>query len=421
MAEIAAHGTAPRSPDPGGRRPDAGATSGEALTTLCRALREDVDGLADRLTVMVLEREDVYGELGVPIDTDLRATCRANIDRTLAVLAGDLPSHVERARVTVETGQRRARQGVPLEVVLRAYRLCGRLLWERMCRVSAERFDGRYDRALLGAADRVWQLIDSASDRLVDAYRREEAQVRSLDAGRRYSMTEGLLQGRGRDPGFARDAARVLGLPEHQDLVVVVAPQDDSGPPEQARESLTAPGFTSVWHARPGELVGGVPVGADGADPLAGALRPGARGPVGLSAPVAGLGRLDEAHAAARLAAATLPAGEPAVATLDDRLPEALLAGSPELSARIRRCALGPVLDLPDAERDVLLSTLAATLEAGGSPSRAASALYCHRNTVMYRLARIESLSGRRIADHRDRLLLGLGLLASGSAPAAGG
>ncbi|TCK27489.1 PucR family transcriptional regulator [Pseudonocardia endophytica] len=418
MAEPAGHGRAavPRTRV----GPDVGAANegDEALTTLCRALREDVDGLADRLTVMILEREDVYGELGVPIDTDLRATCRANIDRTLAVLAGDLPTHVERARVTVETGQRRVRQGVPLEVVLRAYRLCGRLLWERMCRISSDRFDGRFDRALLGAADRVWALIDSASDRLVDAYRREEAQLRSLDDGRRYSMTEGLLQGRGRDPAFARDASRVLGLPEHQDVVIVVAPHadgvgsDGAGAPEGAREALAAAGIGSVWHTRPGEVVGVVPVPARVTSAVCAALGPCARGPIGVSSPVTGLDRLDEAHSTARLAAATLPAGEPAVAALDDRLPEALLTGSPELAQRIRRHALGPLLDLPAAERDVLLDTLAATLDADGSPSRAASVLYCHRNTVMYRLARIETLTGRRIADHRDRLLMGLGLLA---------
>ena len=418
MAEPAGQGAVRDGATTGAVTVDAAQEAEEALTTLCRTLREDVDGLADRLTVMILEREDVYGELGVPIDTDLRATCRANIDRTLAVLAGDLPTHVERARITVETGQRRVRQGVPLEVVLRAYRLCGRLLWERMCRVSQHRYDGRFDRALLGAADRVWALIDSASDRLVDAYRREEAQLRSLDDGRRYSMTEGLLQGRGHDPAFARDASLVLGLPEHQDVVVVVAPDAEdggAGPPEGAREALAAAGFWSVWHTRPGEVVGVVPVpqGACGAHALCAALGPCARGPIGVSAPVGGLGRLDDAHSAARLAAATLPGGEPAVAALDDRLPEALLAGSPELAARIRRQALGAVLDQQDAERDVLLTTLAATLEAGGSPSRAASVLYCHRNTVMYRLARIETLSGRRIADHRDRLLLGLGLLAS--------
>lgn len=417
MAEPAGQGPIRLPRAPAGVDPAAHDEADDALTTLCRALRGDVDGLADRLTVMILEREDVYGELGVPIDTDLRATCRANIDRTLAVLAGDLPTHVERARVTVETGQRRVRQGVPLEVVLRAYRLCGRLLWERMCRVSSDRYDGRYDRALLGAADRVWALIDSASDRLVDAYRREEAQLRSLDDGRRYSMTEGLLQGRGRDPAFARDASRVLGLPEHQDLVVVVAPHADDGgpgPPEGAREALTAAGFGSVWHTRPGEVVGLVPVPpCRNPHALCTALEPCARGPIGVSPPAGGPDRLDDAHSAARLAAATLPPGEPAVAALDDRLPEALLAGSPELAERIRRQALGPVLDLPETERDVLLTTLAATLEAGGSPSRAASALYCHRNTVMYRLARIETLSGRRLADHRDRLLLGLGLLAS--------
>jgi DNA-binding PucR family transcriptional regulator len=49
-------------------------------------------------------------------------------------------------------------------------------------------------------------------------------------------------------------------------------------------------------------------------------------------------------------------------------------------------------------------------LDADGSPSRAAGALYCHRNTVMYRLARLEALTGRRLSDARDRLLLGLAL-----------
>ncbi len=38
------------------------AASGEALRVLGGALLDDVDGLADRLTVMVLQREPVYAE-----------------------------------------------------------------------------------------------------------------------------------------------------------------------------------------------------------------------------------------------------------------------------------------------------------------------------------------------------------------------
>ena len=63
--------------------------------------------------------------------------------------------------------------------------------------------------------------------------------------------------------------------------------------------------------------------------------------------------------------------------------------------------------------RRTLLDTLRAVLDAGGSPSRAASTLYCHRNTVMYRLARLEALTGRRLTEARDRLPLELALAAT--------
>ena len=59
----------------------------------------------------------------------------------------------------------------------------------------------------------------------------------------------------------------------------------------------------------------------------------------------------------------------------------------------------------------MLLDTLAAFLASDGSPTRAADELYCHRNTVMHRLRRIESVTGRKVTDPRSRLLWQLALL----------
>ncbi|HSK59848.1 MAG TPA: hypothetical protein VK935_12450, partial [Actinomycetospora sp.] len=73
----------------------------DALTALCRALLEEVDALAGRLTRRLLEREDVYAALGVPVHDDLRATCRASLERLLTLLAGDLPPEVDAAALTV--------------------------------------------------------------------------------------------------------------------------------------------------------------------------------------------------------------------------------------------------------------------------------------------------------------------------------
>jgi DNA-binding PucR family transcriptional regulator len=56
---------------------------------------------------------------------------------------------------------------------------------------------------------------------------------------------------------------------------------------------------------------------------------------------------------------------------------------------------LGRVLALPAHDRDLLLDTLAAWYETGGNVNRSADRLYCHRNTVRYRLNRLSALTGR--------------------------
>ncbi|MFC5061518.1 PucR family transcriptional regulator [Actinomycetospora atypica] len=386
----------------------------EALTVLCRVLLEDLDGLADVLTLRIIDGEDAYAERDVTIREDLQPTCRANLERVLHVLSGDLPPDARPASLTIRTGRRRARQGVPLEAMLRAYRLCGRLLWDRMRAASRDRFGGEYDQDLLEIANELWRVIDQSSVRLVTAYRAEEALVHGRDVGRRYAVMEGLLGGRGSDPVFAADAARILGLAEHGRFVCVraAAPDPEADPLDTPRETLDAAGVVSVWHRRRSELVGLVAVTRpDTVATTVAALDREARGPVGVSPPVDGLGAAHRALRGARLAARTLPEGRAAVASLDDRLPEALLAESPEVAARLRQAALGGLLDLPTAERQVLLATLEAVLAVGGSPSHAAQALYCHRNTVMYRLAKIRTLTGRSTSEPRDRLILALGML----------
>jgi DNA-binding PucR family transcriptional regulator len=59
----------------------------------------------------------------------------------------------------------------------------------------------------------------------------------------------------------------------------------------------------------------------------------------------------------------------------------------------------------------VAVGRLAAFPAADGSPTRAADELYCHRNAVVHRLRRIESLTGHEVTDPRARLLWQLALL----------
>jgi DNA-binding PucR family transcriptional regulator len=63
---------------------------------------------------------------------------------------------------------------------------------------------------------------------------------------------------------------------------------------------------------------------------------------------------------------------------------------------------LGEVLTLPVEDREMLLSTVSAWFETAGSTAKAARRLFCHANTVRYRLNRLEALTGRALVDPRD-------------------
>ncbi|MFE0427456.1 helix-turn-helix domain-containing protein, partial [Streptomyces sp. NPDC058953] len=74
----------------------------------------------------------------------------------------------------------------------------------------------------------------------------------------------------------------------------------------------------------------------------------------------------------------------------------------------------GPLRAVEPAERADLLTTLAAWLDRGGSTRRAGELLYCHRNTVLNRLRRLERLTGRSLANPRDVVDLAMALDAEG-------
>ncbi|OZM74144.1 hypothetical protein CFN78_07795 [Amycolatopsis antarctica] len=384
----------------------------DALHTLSRHLLGRLDGLADQLMAMVLHREPFYAQLGLSGPEELRRSLRGNLERGIQSLGAEVPEGEDPQDTSRETGRQRARQGVPLEAVLRAYRLGGRVIWQGLLAASRVHFGGRYDHALLDAAGYVWRVIDSSSAALVDAYRLEESQLRSQELSRRHAFLNALLDGRGSDPVLAADATAALGLPPGGPMLCVVAPVDtpQDDPLRSPRDVLAAQGIVSSWHVRPANIVGLVALGDRTPGAVLDALAPAVAGKVGASPVIHTLAGIRDAYALARTAARTLSA--PGIAALDDRLPEALLVGSPHLLPRLERTAFGGLLALPEAEQRTMLDTLAAMLDSGGSPTHAAERLYCHRNTVIYRMQRIESVTGRRIGDPRDRLLLTLGLMA---------
>jgi DNA-binding PucR family transcriptional regulator len=74
------------------------------------------------------------------------------------------------------------------------------------------------------------------------------------------------------------------------------------------------------------------------------------------------------------------------------------------------RGVLGPVEAGEGEYGDELLRSLDVFIEHNGHWEKAASALYCHRHTLRYRIRRVEQLTGRDFSNARDRIEFWLAL-----------
>jgi hypothetical protein len=379
------------------------------------------DAIADDITLTLLAK-DWLDVAGPELRADIRSSTREHIHRGIRTMAG-LAQDGERAiHVWRETGRRRARQGVRMEHVLNAYSLGTRVLWEALLTQRGHPDHDFDDRVLLIAGQRIWAALDVQNATLVESYRRESARLQSQDLRRRQRLLDGLVEGRGADPVFAAEAREVLVIRTDEPVACVVAHFDGmlDGPIRGAEDRLERLGLTSYWHVRGDIYFGLVATGTAGAEGVVRALRPVVAGRAGVAASPDGLAGFATAYRLAAAAADTVSSGTPEVVPVTDRLPEVLLRASPEATAVLVEQTVSPILAQPPHQAAVLLETLRALIAHHGSPTHAAEQLFCHRNTVIYRMRQIEQLTGRSLHDPRDRLLLTLGEMAA-PAPAGAG
>lgn len=209
-------------------------------------------------------------------------------------------------------------------------------------------------------------------------------------------------------PGLAALAAAVLGLPEVGRYAVAVMPLREC--PGPTHRPAGAHGLRFLWRPRPDREIAVVALGEADPAAVAAVLTSGGPGPGGVSPVVEGLAGLGTARRLADAALLTCGPGGEAVVCLDGRVPAALVAGQPAVSAYLATDVFGPLLARDPADRALLVSTLDAWLECGGSAGRAAVRLCCHRNTVLNRLRRLEELTSRSLSRPRELVELMLAL-----------
>ena len=141
-----------------------------------------------------------------------------------------------------------------------------------------------------------------------------------------------------------------------------------------------------------------------GTDVAAAASRPAATHALRLS--------FHEARCALEAARLRNGAGTQTVATFRDLGAFQLLLSLQDDDALASYCrsVLGPVEQGEGEYGEELLRSLDVFIENNGHWERAASALYCHRHTLRYRIKRIEQLTGRDLSSARDRIEFWLAL-----------
>ncbi len=329
---------------------------------------------------------------------DLYASCRVSLGAALdSLVRGDLdPYHADQVR---SLGRRSSQQDIPLETVLRALRVDFLVLWSEMLLV-ARTTDPTTLQSLINASDIVWGAVDAVTVEMTVGYRSNQGARARAEALRREAMVARLVDGEHVD---SREVADTLGLSGTDEMLAVVVDSvhGPAGTDDLARAVRYA-SMHSAWSSRNDTIVGLVALRAERPDALSQALARLDPMRAGTSRAFRGYADIPRAVEEATLALASIRPGRSEVATIFSHPTAVLVAAQPELTGALAEAFLEPVLSRPERERDMLLETLVAFDDADGSIPVVAERLFCHRNTVLNRLAKISRLTGSSFTSPTD-------------------
>ena len=392
------------------------------LVVLAGELLDEIESFTATITAEIRSKVAYYRtDANVSVE-DFERSTRDNVQFVLhSFLQPELPD----ATAAEATGRRRAEQGVPLAFVMAAFRVGFSQIWTHLVERARVRGTVASD-ALVDAASDIWSAHDMFAEAMASSYR--DAVLTEMLRGERErsALVAAILEGRVLDEAALWDAADVLRLPSHGPFTVVVARPERLAQEAlpNAEAELRARGIASAWSLLPDLHVGILRFAAEepDAEELRAHLDAITRDRVGVSPPYGRLNQTGLALRLARMALSGRPTGLSQVVLFDDAPLGIAAAAAPDAMQRIRDSVLGPVLALAADEQSMLLSTLAAWRDNGGSTDSTARQLFCHPNTVRLRLRRLEGFTGRQLADPlaAAEILLALEAVQQLASPAPG-
>lgn len=320
---------------------------------------------------------------------DLDAGIRLQVEWVLrSVRPGPTATSDDDLTAFASAGERQQRNGIPLDDVIRAWRIGVESLVAGVRELSGRQ--PADDGELWGFTESMLASSAAALSATVAGYRRAELDVTDArDTGRPRFVRDVLL---GLVPCTElRMRAEMYGLDPAGEFVAVRGRPGDGIPPHRFEQTL---GFSSQDRQRHGlcAIVDGHLAGL-----LTDAPPRDVDGQVG-HGPSRQLERLAESYRLAARALVTVQACKLIGAyDLESLGLRSAVAVDTDIGAILRRRYLTPLAVGGSAED--LIATLRAYLACGMHVERTATRLFVHQNTVRYRLARFEELTGSSLRD----------------------
>ena len=370
------------------------------IAELAQDLLLRVGSIAAATTDEIIKQIDYYSTTSVVSRDEVIERTESVLRYTFAALIGE-PLDTATA---AQTGRARAAAGVPVHMVLAAYRVGFRFVWVHIMAEAQDRYELPAD-TLVEAASVFFTAQDEFCQALTAAYQ-EQMTLQILGREQeRAALVEALLTGRITSTQRLWEAADVLRLPTAGPyvLVAVQVPELSKLGLPQIENRLDSHGFPSAWHLLPDLQVGIVFLRQESdRQRLIAILDQLATTRIGISPTFGDLARTANSLRLARLALNARPDGPSLVTSFDAGPLSYAAVSAPDVMRYVEETVLGGFRDLPTEERDLLAGTFAAWLDARGSTNDTAKALYCHPNTVRQRLHRIEEHTGRSLTAPRD-------------------
>jgi hypothetical protein len=387
------------------------------LAELGSALLSRADELADAMLGLLRRDVDFHRTVALVTDDQLRGAVRSHLDFILGVFGE--PERTYDTTAAAATGRNRAAAGVPLPAVMDSYRKCARFLWDEL-RAEAVRSATVSDSGLVLAASAMWLALDEFTTAMVTGYQEEMARQLVGRQRERSAMVQALIDGRLPENLDIWNAADTLRISLRGPYVVVCAELANVGRSvlPDIENRLSAKGIASAWRLQPDIEIGILHLGPQ---PMLDVVvkelggYPATR--IGVSPLIDDLAETAGALRYARIAMTACRPDRAPVTVFDRDVMAVTSMADPEVMGHISATVLGPLDNLVDHEREVLLDTLEAWLDNGGSAERAAQTLYVHPNTVRQRLRKLEHQTGRVLTDPRDAAELCIALETARRAP----